>query len=99
MILAKRRRRLATRWERKRYARCALNLMTRKNSTGGIVGISKKWKRWYVRFPKFLYIKPRSAQLAEEAAMQYNEQMLALFGEDAVLCDVNAAMELDRRMK
>lgn len=91
------RRRHAAEWEVNRYARSIGKLETRKSNRGGILGISRNGKRWKVIFPKYLRLRKKSYELALTAAMEYNSQMLALFGEDAVLCDVQAAIELDKR--
>lgn len=70
-----------------------------KDRNGGTIGIYQSGKRWRVKYPAYLRIRDRLSDTAVGAAMEYNRQMLALFGDDAVLCDVNAAMELDRRRK
>jgi hypothetical protein len=88
----------------KRYLRGNLHREAKKSNKDGIIGITE-WGRpggkslWYANFPPFLRIRKKKHDTALGAAMEYNRQMLALFGEDAVLCDVNAAMELDRRRK
>jgi len=68
-----------------------------KERNGGTIGIYQTNAGWRVKYPTYLKISGRSSDTAVGAAMEYNRQMLALFGEDAVLCDVNAAMELDRK--
>jgi len=68
-----------------------------KERNGGTIGIYPTNAGWRVKYPSYLNIRGRSSDTALGAAVEYNRQMLALFGEDAVLCDVNAAMELDRR--
>ena len=88
----------------KRYLKGNLHREAKKSNKDGVIGITE-WGRtggkslWYVNFPAFLRIRRKKAESALGAAMEYNRQMLALFGEDAVLCDVNAAMELDRRKR
>lgn len=80
-----------------RYLRSRKWLVTRKENQGGIVGIARKGKRWYTLYPDYLRIFNRRADSALGAAMEYNRQMLALFGEDTILCDVQAAMRVDSK--
>lgn len=82
---------------KKRYLREQLRRETRKENRNGVIGISHQGASWIAKFPPWLKMRTLRARTAAEAAEKYNRQMLALFGEDAVLCDVNAAMELDRR--
>lgn len=84
-----------------RYLRGVTHRQSKKDGKNGIIGISKHKNGflWYAMFPPYLRIRRKGFSTALGAAMEYNRQMLALFGEDAVLCDVNAAMELDRRRK
>ncbi len=86
----------------KRYLKGNLHREAKKSNRGGVIGITKSGRPggaqlWHANFPTFLRIRPKKSRTALGAAMEYNRQMLAIFGEDAVLCDVNAAMELDRR--
>jgi hypothetical protein len=85
----------------KRYLKGVSHRESKKMSNDGVIGITRhrRGSLWYANFPPFLRIRPKKSRTALGAAMEYNRQMLALFGEDAVLCDVNAAMELDRRDK
>lgn len=85
----------------RRYLKGVSHRESKKNGRKGIIGISKHKNGflWYAMFPPYLRIRRKGFSTALGAAMEYNRQMLALFGEDAVLCDVNAAMELDRRRK
>lgn len=83
----------------KRYLKGNQHRETKRHHKNGVIGIHKERRLWYATFPSFLRIRRKKAESALGAAMEYNRQMLALFGEDAVLCDVNAAIELDRRRK
>ena len=98
MRILKERRRV-NRHEVARYAKLTGNLETRKSHRNGVIGIARNGGRWVTNYPAFLRIKRKSSESALGAAIEYNRQMLALFGEDAVLCDVHAAMELDKRRR
>lgn len=91
------RRNVVTWSEEKRYRSYAARMQSRKSNRDGLVGISMSGKKWRTSFPYYLRIKNRSFKSAIEAAVSYNWQISKLFGKHAVLCDVNAAMEADRR--
>lgn len=82
---------------RRRYLKQNAMRTGRKENRTGIIGISHEGASWIAKFPPWLGMRSLRARTAAEAAGKYNRQMFALFGEDAVLCDVQAAMELDNR--
>jgi len=85
--------------EQARYRAYAATLQSKKEFRNGLVGINFSGSSWRVYFPYYLRIKTRHFRTALEAAIAYNVQVQSLFGEHAVLCDVNAAMEADRKYK
>lgn len=91
------RRNVVTWSEEKRYRTYAAKMQARKDNRNGLAGISTSGRYWRTCFPYYLRIRNRTFKSAIEAAVSYNWQMKTLFGEHAVLCDVNAAIEADKR--
>lgn len=76
------------------YRESLSRLRTRKSHRCGILGITDTGNGWVVNFPWYTKLKPEKYWSPVQACARYNQVMMKLFGEEAVLCDPLAAAKL-----
>lgn len=76
------------------YQSIADSLRTRRKNRGGIIGLTERERGWQVSWPKCLGVPYEEYKNPVQACARYNQVLLKMLGESAILCEPKAAVKL-----